>query len=228
MKEFDKQSNSQNFKLGIKKIDALIRQWPEKNFILLSGTEGSGKLIFSMQFLVNGIKYFDEPGLYISLEDEEKEILYLLNYFSWDLQSLIQKKKLEIIKPETISMQTLIKYIEDEKDRLNIKRIVINPTNLIGSGSKDVFSIRKNLSDLKRKIFNLNCHCLLVSDVSYEQKSYSLSGYEEFVANSHIHLSIDFDKKKNSAKRYMEILKVKGCSHQIKKIEFKITKNGID
>ncbi|MEM3372694.1 MAG: ATPase domain-containing protein, partial [Candidatus Anstonellales archaeon] len=207
MKKISNQSNSQNFKLGIKKVDANIPKWPEKNFILLSGTEGSGKLIFSMQFLVNGIKFFDEPGLYISLEDDENEILYLLNTFSWDLQNLIQKKKLEIIKPETISMQTIIKYIEDEKDRLNIKRIVINPLNLISSNSKDIFSIRKNLSDLKRKIFNLNCHCLLVSDVNNEQKSYSYSGYEEFVANSHLHLSIDFDRKKNKAKRYIEILK---------------------
>ncbi|MCX8166304.1 MAG: hypothetical protein N3E37_00420 [Candidatus Micrarchaeota archaeon] len=224
-----KTNTNHSFSIGIKKIDKLVQRWPDKNFILLSGTEGSGKLIFSMQFLVHGITEYNQNGLYITLEDEEQEVKNLLNTFSWKLEELEKKKKLEIIKPETLSVQAIIKYIEDEKDRLDIKRIVINPINLLSASAKELVTIRKNLSDLKRKVFNLNCNCIVVSDaIQSNYYQYSYSGYEEFVATSHIHLSLEFDRKKNNSKRYIELLKLKGCNHPVKRLEFKITKNGIE
>ncbi|MEM0350810.1 MAG: ATPase domain-containing protein, partial [Archaeoglobaceae archaeon] len=36
---------------------------------LVSGPSGSGKTVFAMQFLVNGIEMFDEPGIFVATEE---------------------------------------------------------------------------------------------------------------------------------------------------------------
>ena len=42
---------------------------PRGHSILLAGGPGSGKTTFAMQFLYKGVTEYDEPGLYISLDE---------------------------------------------------------------------------------------------------------------------------------------------------------------
>ncbi len=54
---------------GIKGFDKLVEGGlPEGRSFLLSGGTGTGKTIFSMQFLMNGIED-GEPGIYLTLDD---------------------------------------------------------------------------------------------------------------------------------------------------------------
>ena len=54
---------------GIKGLDKLIEGGlPEKSMTLVTGSCGTGKSNFGMQFLVDGASH-DEPGLFISLEE---------------------------------------------------------------------------------------------------------------------------------------------------------------
>ena len=47
---------------------------PKGRPTLVAGGPGSGKTLFSVEFLVHGALDFDEPGVFMSFEEKEKEI----------------------------------------------------------------------------------------------------------------------------------------------------------
>src|SRR3989344_4008084 len=60
--------------VGIAKLDPLIRGGVIKNSInLVACGAGTGKTIFALQFLINGITKYDEPGIYITFEEKKKK-----------------------------------------------------------------------------------------------------------------------------------------------------------
>ena len=53
---------------------------------LISGTSGTGKTVFSLHFLHNGIKHFDEPGIFVTFEESPLDILRNAASFGWNLR----------------------------------------------------------------------------------------------------------------------------------------------
>lgn len=63
--------------IGVQKIRTMIEGFddishggmPVARTTLVSGTSGTGKTLFAVQFLYNGITYFDEPGIFVTFEE---------------------------------------------------------------------------------------------------------------------------------------------------------------
>jgi KaiC/GvpD/RAD55 family RecA-like ATPase len=64
---------------------------------LISGTSGTGKTVFSLHFLHNGIKQFDEPGIFVTFEESPLDILRNAASFGWNLQEMVEQDKLFIL-----------------------------------------------------------------------------------------------------------------------------------
>ena len=64
---------------------------------LISGTSGTGKTVFSLHFLHNGIKHFDEPGIFVTFEESPLDILRNAASFGWNLQEMVEQDKLFIL-----------------------------------------------------------------------------------------------------------------------------------
>src|SRR5512141_1246389 len=64
---------------------------------LVSGTSGTGKTMFAVQFLYNGITQFDEPGVFVTFEESPSDIIKNAHSFGWDLQKLVDEGKLFIL-----------------------------------------------------------------------------------------------------------------------------------
>ena len=58
---------------------------------LISGTSGTGKTVFSLHFLHNGIKHFDEPGIFVTFEESPLDILRNAASFGWNLQEMVER-----------------------------------------------------------------------------------------------------------------------------------------
>ncbi|MBU4246360.1 MAG: AAA family ATPase, partial [Nanoarchaeota archaeon] len=83
---------------GISGLDVLLEGGiPKNHTILLAGTSGSGKSIFSMQFLLAGAQK-GEPGLYITFEEDEASVLKVFGEFSWDLKKFLKNDLIRIIR----------------------------------------------------------------------------------------------------------------------------------
>ena len=70
---------------------------PRGHSILVAGGPGSGKTTFAIQFLYKGAMEYNEPGIYISLDEDPEDVKRNMSKFGWDLGSLEQEKKLAFI-----------------------------------------------------------------------------------------------------------------------------------
>ena len=71
---------------GIPGLDKLIQGGLVKNSAnLVAGGTGTGKTIFAIQFLVEGVKR-KEPGIYITFEEKKKKVYLDMLEFGWDLE----------------------------------------------------------------------------------------------------------------------------------------------
>ncbi len=77
--------------------DVLDGGFPRSRTILLSGACGTGKTTFAVQYLCEGIRQYNEPGILISLEQDPKELKQDMLGYGFDLQKYENEGKLVII-----------------------------------------------------------------------------------------------------------------------------------
>ena len=60
---------------------------------LVCGGAGCGKTLFAMEFLVRGATLYNEPGVFISFEETEKELTANVASLGFDLNNLDKTQK---------------------------------------------------------------------------------------------------------------------------------------
>src|ERR671915_2254274 len=78
----------QKLPTGIPSFDVIARGGlPENRTTLVSGTAGSGKTVFAVQFLAAGIRDVNEHGVFVTFEESASDIRKNMRSFGWDLES---------------------------------------------------------------------------------------------------------------------------------------------
>ena len=67
---------------------------PKGRPTLICGGAGCGKTLFAMEFLVRGATQYNEPGVFISFEETEKELTANVASLGFDLDGLVAQKKI--------------------------------------------------------------------------------------------------------------------------------------
>ena len=62
---------------------------PKGRPTLICGGAGCGKTLFAMEFIVRGATQFNEPGVFISFEETEKDLTANVASLGFDLDSLV-------------------------------------------------------------------------------------------------------------------------------------------
>src|SRR4030042_198173 len=70
---------------------------PKGRVMLVTGTTGTGKTVFLNEFLYRGITQLNENGVYVTFEEDPKDIIKNVRSFGWKYISLIRKKKLAFV-----------------------------------------------------------------------------------------------------------------------------------
>ncbi len=77
----------QKLKTGISGFDIIANGGlPVGRTTLVSGTSGSGKTIFAIQFLAEGIEKMGESGVFITFEETPEDICKNMLSFNWDIR----------------------------------------------------------------------------------------------------------------------------------------------
>jgi KaiC/GvpD/RAD55 family RecA-like ATPase len=121
-------SNDHRSQTSIPGFDELVQGgFPKGASILICGGPGTGKTIFSQQYLINGATQHNEKGLLVSFEQRESDIRNQAKQFGWNLEELEQKGLIKIISipvhkitPKTIDQ--IKKIVKKE----GIKRLAID------------------------------------------------------------------------------------------------------
>ncbi len=70
---------------------------PKGRTTLLTGTTGSGKTVFALQFLAAGVNSFGQPGVLVTLEEPAEELIANMSSFGWDLAGLVSSGQIAVI-----------------------------------------------------------------------------------------------------------------------------------
>src|SRR5256885_1097988 len=97
----NEQSNDapvQKLPTGIGSFDVIAKGGlPINRTTLLSGTAGSGKTVFAVQFLALGIRDSNEPGVFVTFEESAADIRKNMRSFGWDLEKWESEGRLAFV-----------------------------------------------------------------------------------------------------------------------------------
>lgn len=115
-------------KTGITGFDTLIDGgFPDQANILIQGSPGTGKTVFALNFICKGALLHKEKGLYVSFEQTAEDLTDQAREFSWDIDSLITKRKVEILHFNILDATKNVLDVIIERCKANgIKRLVID------------------------------------------------------------------------------------------------------
>ena len=196
---------------------------------LIGGGAGSGKSIFCMQFLVNGIEKKNEPGIYISFEEDQKKLLSEFSGFGWNLEKKIRERKLLILNYSPQQVERIVAYgggtVRDAVESIKAKRIVIDSLTAFTLLHKGELKKRKAMLDLFDRIKSWGCTTLLTQEQEASADEH-LSSPLEFEVDSVILLY--YIRQGNVRNRFLEVFKMRDTQHSNKIFPMSITRsNGI-
>ena len=233
-------------KTGIKGLDELIEGGlPKSSSILLSGEAGTGKTIFSLQYIYSGAKDYGEAGIYVTFEEKPEELRREALQFEWDLKKYETKKKIVILDAASlrvgvpsdedfymksdVDLKSLLSKLYEIAMDIDAKRIVIDSLPAFFF-SEDSEKMRDDIYMMGRVLAETKATSILITEIINGQ-GYSRFGYEEFITRGVITLHLVEGEKAmprmSEYKRSIFIRKMRETNHKIKQYPFSITNDGI-
>lgn len=216
---------------GIIEFDkALQGGFPKGSVVLVAGSSGSGKTIFSFEWLFHGVRE-GENGLYITLTEPLFNTLKNLETMAFYDKDAIESESLKIVDmrdsvfdPKGFDYEQILDYIEDEVKKNDAKRLVIDSITAIAYTINNKAHIRQFMFELGKILATLGCTTVLTSEVA-DENSFSVYAVEEFISD--VILRFDRIKEANHVLRKLNIVKVRGKETHIGELDFKINSAGI-
>ncbi len=204
-------------KLNIPGLDSLIKNGvPRGELILLSGTAGTGKTIFGIEYLYLS----KEPSVFVTFEDQVEEIKNQAKCFGWDLDLLEKKNKLRILKYEPYRLEDIFTMIENNIREIKATRVVIDSISAFATHLRGEREVRTTLLEIYDILKKNRCTSILTCENPPQSPALSRFGVEEFVFDGVIVLRKLLVR--NEYKRAVHIWKLRGTSHSQKFHEYEI------
>ncbi|HEY6010943.1 MAG TPA: circadian clock protein KaiC, partial [Nitrospirota bacterium] len=217
--------------LGIQGFDEIsYGGLPKERMTIVSGTVGSGKTVFSTQFLADGIMRAGENGVFVTFEESPDEIRRNIASFGWDIGAWEAEGKWVFVdaspQPEetvitgTYNLSALLARIEHAIGKVNAKRIAMDSLGAIMAQLGDQVLVRRELLRVIAMFRSKNVTAVITTERSEEYSSIAHYGIEEFVADNVILLRNISEEE--TRRRTIEILKFRGTTHQKREFPFGI------
>lgn len=224
---------------GIKGLDEILNGgFPKNRTIMVTGGPGSAKSTFCTQFLCNGARDYDEPGIYVTLGESPETLIENLSYFDFGLADLVENGKLTfldlsinargkegVFTDNKIDINLMSKTLRAVKEKVGAKRIVIDPITAMMI-SFDINEIREKLTAFASFSNVLECTTLMTSEIPTGKETISIFGVEEFVVDGVV--IMHHMQQKDVRIRGIEVLKMRGTDHGHRIYPINFTKQGLE
>lgn len=233
----------ERMKTGITGLDELIEGgFPAGRSVLISGACGTGKTIMCMQYIYKGAKDFNEPGVYVTLDERPALIREDVMRFGWDLKKQEEKNMLNIVDgsiaklgmpseeeyslPVTgYDVDKLLLEIMRVIKRLEAKRVVIDSIPALGFNFENPSEVRKAVLKLSYMLMRSGVTSILVSEIQEGVNKFGKYGVEEYVVDGVIVLH--YMGVGTQSNRTLHIRKMRATNHSEDLHPIKISKEGI-
>lgn len=209
----------ERIKTGIAGFDAMIPDGiPRGSSIQLTGGPGSGKTIFGLQFLVEGARQFNEPGLYVSFEESEESLKQTAMLFGWDVEKFEKNGLLDITSHGVFDVKSFADSMQGQfKDAIQAqkaKRVVFDSITSFVASSENVARVRKEISGLCKRMRQLGVTTIFIAERPDVQSPILPThdfAVEEFLVDGVVYLHNLFVR--DTRQRAVEVLKMRKTAH---------------
>jgi circadian clock protein KaiC len=219
---------------GVQGLDEITNGGlPRGRPTLVCGAPGCGKTLLAMEFLVRGAVQFDEPGVFVSFEEDPAELTANVRSLGFDLDDLQHRKKLvlehvRVERNETeetgeYDLEGLFIRIGYAVDTVKARRVVLDTIESLFAGLSNTGILRAEL----RRLFAWLKQRGLTAVITGERGDRTLTrhGLEEYVSDCVI--SLDHRLAEQISTRRMRIVKYRGSAHGTNEYPFLIDNDGI-
>src|SRR5919106_2415644 len=205
---------------------------PKGRPTLIAGGAGCGKTLFAMEFLVNGIIQYDEPGVFVAFEESAEELTQNVASLGFDLKQLIKQKKLiidyvriersEIEETGEYDLEGLFIRLGHAIDTIGAKRVALDTVEVLFSALPNPAILRAELHRLFRWLKDKGVSAVVTAERG--DGTMTRFGLEEYVADCVILL--DHRVNEQISTRRLRIVKYRGSTHGTNEYPFLIDESG--
>lgn len=205
---------------------------PLNRTTLITGTAGSAKTVFAAQFLVEGIRKYDQGGVFVTFEEPVEDIRKNMSSFGWPIVEWEKNNKWAFVdaSPQpnegfTIAgeydLGALLARIENAVVKTGAARLSMDSLGAIFTQLTDPAIIRRELFRIASALKKTKVTAVMTAERSDEYGEISRFGVEEFVADNVVILRNVLEEEKR--RRTLEILKYRGTNHHKGEYPFTIS-----
>ncbi|MGD8462803.1 MAG: ATPase domain-containing protein [Anaerolineae bacterium] len=223
--------STERVKTDIKGLDEMLQGgFLPQTANLVEGPPGTGKSTLGMQYIYNGIRYHNEPGLIVTFEEFPQQYYRDAEGFGWDFRQLEREGKLRVImtSPEVsrADLESVGGTIETLAREMGARRVLVDSISHFDQLTEDPVELRSVvygfINALKREgltsILTRESPVLLGGDegdnaIAFVVDSYTLLRYVEM---------------DSAIRKALLVLKLRGSDHAKDIRQFEITDQGLE
>ncbi|HEY8833468.1 MAG TPA: circadian clock protein KaiC [Gemmatimonadaceae bacterium] len=225
----------QKLETGISSLDIIAKGGlPKNRTTLISGTAGSGKTVFAVQFLAAGI-IRGEPGVFVTFEESADNVRENMHSFGWDLAKWEAEGLLTFVDaspdPDVDTVESggfdlgaLVARVQNAVKKVNATRVSVDSLGAVFSQFSDQSMVRGELFRIASALKAMGVTAVLTAERTDDHGPIARFGVEEFIADNVMILRNALEDE--TRRRTIEILKFRGCDHQKGEYPFTIVPRG--
>lgn len=195
---------------------------PAGRVTLVCGTAGSAKTIFAAHFLAAGV-HRGEHGVFVTFEETPADIRRNVRSLGWDIEAWEREGLWTFVNAardpndETVAVGEfdfggLLARIEHAVRKVGAKRVAVDSVGAVFSQFEDAGRVRRELHRIACALRDMDLTAVLTVERTSEYGDISRHNVEEFVADNVVVLRHVLEDEKR--RRTLEVLKLRGASHQ--------------
>ena len=207
---------------------------PRGRSTLVSGSSGSGKTVFAAQFLVEGIRKSGQPGVFVTFEESPADIRKNVGALGLDVAGMEKdgvwafvdaspEHRGEVIRSGSFDLGALMARMESAIRKVGADRLVLDSLGAVFNQFDDQGLIRAELFRIVSALKEMGVTSVMTAERIDEYGEIARYGVEEFVTDNVVILRNVLEEEKR--RRTLEILKVRGGTHQKGEFPFTILPN---
>ena len=205
---------------------------PRGRATLLAGQAGAGKTLFAMGFVLNGITQYQEPGVFVSFEENPGDLAVNIASLGFDLKRLQQENRLRIlhlnldpnqlIESGEFDLEGVFLRLGAAIDAIGARRIALDAVENLFSAFSDLRILRGEFRRLLNWLKDKGITAVVTTERG--QSSITRHGLEEYIADCVVTLDNRVDDQ--IATRRRRIVKYRGSAHGSDECPFILDHNG--
>ncbi|MCD6227178.1 hypothetical protein J7J90_01670 [Candidatus Micrarchaeota archaeon] len=203
-------------KTGMPGLDELLGGGlEEKSITTILGGPGSGKTTFVLQYLYKGATKYNQPGMFISFEENKEDIyVHSLNY-GWDFEKLEDENMFTLLTYKPYEIKKLFErggsMLRDVVSSIDVKRIGIDSITSYAYLFENVYEARDGLVTMFDNFKKWGCTTMITSEKNPDEPRQFDIGLE-YMVDGLIYLY--YRRQKKGRVRAIEIVKMRGLEHK--------------